>query len=151
MICPNDCNGNNIFLDRIFLYIIFCLVKERACGHIIEIKYEPFNIVGLIKKVQHILIFNSIQKNIEVKYTTKKIKEWIIGDSKNIQHVIMNLLSNAIKFSLPNSIIHLELECINIVNQQQHILITINTCYRTSPCMHTYICARRFTFVASIS
>ena len=92
---------------------------------VIEIKYDPFNIVGLIKKVQHILIFNSIQKNIEVKYTTKKIKEWVIGDSKNIQHVIMNLLSNAIKFSLPNSIIRLELECFNIINKQQHILITI--------------------------
>jgi signal transduction histidine kinase len=91
----------------------------------IEIKYEPFNIVGLMNKVKHILIFDAIKKKIEIKFFAKDVKEWVIGDSKNIQHVIMNLLSNAIKFSSLNSVIQLEIECINMNNMQQHILITI--------------------------
>jgi CheY-like chemotaxis protein len=91
----------------------------------IEIKYEPFNIVGLMNKVKHILIFNAITKKIEINCTVKNVKEWVIGDSKNIQHVIMNLLSNAIKFSSLNSTIQLEIECMNMNNMQQHILITI--------------------------
>ena len=100
-------------------------VNNKNLMETIVIKYEPFNIVGLINKVKHILIFNAIKKNIEIKCTVKKIKEWVIGDSKNIQHVIMNLLSNAIKFSSTNSTIQIELECIKIINAQQHILITI--------------------------
>jgi len=91
----------------------------------IVIKYEAFNIVGLINKVKHILIFNAIKKKIEIKCTVKNIKEWVVGDTKNIQHVVMNLLSNAIKFSSPNSTIHIELECMDMINAQQHILITI--------------------------
>jgi CheY-like chemotaxis protein len=95
-------------------------------ANIIEMNYAPFNIVGLIKKVQYILLFNALQKKIEIKYNVKKIKEWVIGDDKRIQHVIMNLLSNAIKFSAQNSIIQLDIECINIINKTQHILITIS-------------------------
>jgi len=98
---------------------------KNDCIDMIEIKYDPFNIEGLIYKVLHILKFNAIKKHIEIKYTSKNIKEWVIGDSKKIQHVLMNLLSNAIKFSLNNSAVYLELECINIINQQQHILITV--------------------------
>jgi CheY-like chemotaxis protein len=105
-----------------FLNINSC---KNTLTDIIVITYEPFNIVGLIHKVKHILLFSAIQKNIEVKCTTKKMKEWVIGDNKNIQHVIMNLLSNAIKFASPNSTIRLELECHNIIDKQQHILITV--------------------------
>ena len=91
----------------------------------IVITHEPFNVVGLMNKAQHILRFNALQKNIVFSFSVKKMKEWVIGDTKHIQHVIMNLLSNAIKFAAHNSNIYLSLECINIVNGQQHILITI--------------------------
>jgi len=65
----------------------------------IEINYEPFNIIGLVKKLQYILLFTAMKKNIKIKYNIKPIHEWVVGDYKNIQHVLMNLLTNAIKYS----------------------------------------------------
>jgi signal transduction histidine kinase/CheY-like chemotaxis protein len=66
----------------------------------IRIKYEPFNIVGLIKKVENLVHFNILQKNIDIIYQIDPdIYEWVIGDSSKIEHVLLNLLSNAIKYS----------------------------------------------------
>jgi signal transduction histidine kinase len=92
----------------------------------IEIKLEPFNIIGLIKKIQYILLFNAMKKKINIKYNIKPIEEWVIGDYKNIQHVVLNLLTNAIKFSSEGGNLIVQLERIkNNDNKKQHIVISI--------------------------
>ena len=91
----------------------------------IEIKYEPFNIVGLVKKLQYILLFTAMKKNIQINYIIKPIQEWVMGDYKNIQHVLMNLLSNAIKYSNGDTTIAIQLECIETINKKQHIVIKV--------------------------
>ena len=91
----------------------------------IVVKFEPFNIVGMVKKIQYILLFNAMKKKINIKYNIRRLSEWVIGDYKNIQHVILNLLSNAIKFSTEGSTIILQLENIKTVNKKQHIIISI--------------------------
>lgn len=89
----------------------------------IKMKYEPFNIIGLIKKIQYILLFSIMSKKINIKYIIiKPIIEWVIGDYKHIQHVLMNLLSNAIKNADDNSIIIIQLDC-NIVSKKKQCII----------------------------
>ena len=93
---------------------------------LVEIKFEPFNIIGLVKKIQYILLFNAMKKKINIKYNIKPLEEWVIGDYKNIQHVVLNLLTNAIKFSPEGGNIVLQLERIkNNDNKKQHIVISI--------------------------
>ena len=94
---------------------------------LVEIKFEPFNIIGLVKKIQYILLFNAIKKKIHINYNIKSIDEWVIGDYKNIQHVVLNLLTNAIKFSSEGGNIVLQLERIKSKgdNKKQHIVISI--------------------------
>ena len=92
---------------------------------LIELKYEPFHIVGLIKKIQYILLFNIMNKKIEIKYNIKPLCEWVIGDHKHIQHVLVNLLSNAVKFAKNNSKIMIKLEAKPIVNKKQPVTIYI--------------------------
>ena len=93
---------------------------------LLEIKFEPFNIIGLVKKIQYILLFNAMKKKINIKYNIKPLEEWVIGDYKNIQHVVLNLLTNAIKFSPEGGGIVLQLERIkNNDNKKQHIVISI--------------------------
>ena len=91
----------------------------------IQLKYQPFNIVGLIKKIQYILLSSIMKKKLEIKYNILPIQEWVMGDSKHIQHVLMNLLSNAIKFSVINSAIEIKLEGRSLETSKQHVLISI--------------------------
>jgi len=66
----------------------------------IDIIYQPFNIVGVIKKVQYLILFNMLNKQIEIIYNiSNDIYEWVLGDAMHLQHVLLNLMSNAIKFS----------------------------------------------------
>jgi nitrogen-specific signal transduction histidine kinase/CheY-like chemotaxis protein len=90
-----------------------------------DIIFHPFNIVGLIKKIQYILLFNIMEKKIEIKYNISPLQEWVIGDYKKIQHVLMNLLSNAIKFSETKSSIEINLQGEKVNNNKQHIIVTI--------------------------
>lgn len=101
------------------------LQNIQNSSELIELKYEPFHIVGLIKKVQYILMFNIINKKIEIKYSIKPIHEWVIGDHKHIQHVLINLLSNAVKFAETKSKIIIRLEANPIVNKKQRIIISV--------------------------
>ena len=91
----------------------------------LQLKYQPFNIIGLVKKIQYILLSSIMQKKLVIKYNILKIHEWVVGDSKHIQHVLMNLLSNAVKFSNYKSIIEIKLECSSFENSKQHIFISI--------------------------
>ena len=91
----------------------------------IKLKYEPFNIVGLVKKMQYILLFNMMNKKIEIKYNIGTIIEWVIGDYKHIQHVLFNLLSNSIKHADEKSFVTVQMECIGMVNKKQSIVIQI--------------------------
>jgi two-component system sensor histidine kinase KdpD len=70
-------------------------------------------------------MFNIINKKIEIKYSIKPIHEWVIGDQKHIQHVLINLLSNAVKFSKKNTKIIIRLEAKPIVNKKQGITISV--------------------------
>ena len=101
------------------------LQNVQNTSDLIVLKYEPFNIVGLIKKVQYILLFNIIDKKIEIIYNIKPLPEWVIGDHKHIQHVLVNLLSNAVKFSSKSSKILIKLESEPIVNKKQKIIISV--------------------------
>ena len=93
--------------------------------HDLQVNYQPFNIIGLIKKIQYILLFNIMEKKIELKYNITPLQEWVLGDYKHIQHVLMNLLSNAIKFSAPRSTIEIKLEGRVVENCKQRVLISI--------------------------
>ena len=101
------------------------LQNVKNTSDLIVLKYEPFNIVGLIKKVQYILLFNIIDKKIEIIYNIKPLPEWVIGDHKHIQHVLVNLLSNAVKFAQNNSKILIKLEAKPIFNKKQPITISV--------------------------
>ena len=90
-----------------------------------KINNEPFNIIGMINKIQYMFLFKYLKKKINIKYNIIKVKEWVIGDYKNIQHVILNLLSNAINFSNDGSTIILQLENIKLADSKQHIVISV--------------------------
>jgi CheY-like chemotaxis protein/anti-sigma regulatory factor (Ser/Thr protein kinase) len=83
-------------------------IDEYDINHL-KLTYEPFNVIGLIKKIQYILLSNLIEKNIKLNYDIGELHEWVIGDYKHIQHVLMNILSNAIKFSKNNTCITIKL------------------------------------------
>jgi len=93
--------------------------------HDLQLNYQPFNIIGLIKKIQYILLFNIMEKKIELKYNITPLQEWVLGDYKHIQHVLMNLLSNAIKFSTPRTTIEIKLEGRVVEKCKQRVLISI--------------------------
>jgi CheY-like chemotaxis protein len=89
------------------------------------LKYEPFNIVGLIKNLQYILMLNILDKKIKIVYDIKKVEEWVIGDKKHIQHVLLNLLINAIKYSGKYTKIKIYLDCVNITEVNKTYVIRI--------------------------
>ena len=91
----------------------------------VNINLEPFNIVGMIKKIQYLLMFNAMKKKVHIKYNITILHEWVIGDYKNIQHVLMNLISNAIKFSTDGSTIIIQLKSFKSKNAKQHIVISV--------------------------
>ena len=88
----------------------------------LKLTYEPFNVIGLIKKIQYILLSNLLEKNIKLIYDIGILHEWVIGDYKHIQHVLMNLVSNAIKFSKNDTIIIIKLKC-KEYNENKELLI----------------------------
>lgn len=91
----------------------------------IKLDYQPFNIVGLIKKQQYIVLSNIINKKLQIKYDIKPVNEWVIGDYKHIQHVLNNLIVNAIKFSSENATIIIRLESMNNIKHRHEYLISI--------------------------
>jgi len=98
---------------------------DNAIMNELQPVYNPFNIIGLVKKIQYILFFNILKKKINLNYKIQKIQEWVVGDCKQLQHVLMNLLSNAIKFSVEKSNIEIKVEGGMINNGRQHICIYI--------------------------
>jgi signal transduction histidine kinase/CheY-like chemotaxis protein len=100
-------------------------ISDGTKIHDLQLNYQPFNIVGLIKKIQYILLFNIMEKKIELKYNINPLQEWVLGDYKHIQHVLMNLLSNAIKFSDKKSSIEIKLEGQLLDNNKQRVLVSI--------------------------
>ena len=105
----------------------FLNVNNLNNSKIVELKliYQPFNIIGLIKKIQYILMSSIMNKKLEIKYNILPVHEWVMGDSKHIQHVLMNLLSNAIKFSIIKSSIEIKLEGNQLETSKQHVAISI--------------------------
>jgi signal transduction histidine kinase len=70
----------------------------------INLIYNPFNLIELIRRVQKLFIFIIEQKKINIELImTGTLNENILGDKYQLEHVFYNLLSNAIKFSNNNS------------------------------------------------
>jgi CheY-like chemotaxis protein len=91
----------------------------------IDLKCEPFNLLGLIKKIEYLLHFNISEKNIKFKYNiSKNFNEWVISDYNNLQNVFLNLLSNSVKFSKKDSIITIKITSFT-VGKTQNITISI--------------------------
>ena len=91
-----------------------------------ELTFAPFNLIGLIKKVQYLLMFNIISKKIKIENKIPTgIEEWVMGDMNHLQHVIYNLLLNAIKFSKHSSKITFELITQKIEGNKHRIIISI--------------------------
>jgi nitrogen-specific signal transduction histidine kinase len=107
-----------------------------------ELRYEPFSIVGLVKNLQYILMFNILDKKIKIIYDIKKVEEWVIGDKNHLQHVLMNLLMNAIKYSDKNTDIKICLDCINITENNKTYIIQVED--NNQP-ISQYIKAKLFT------
>ena len=92
----------------------------------LELNLEPFNIVGLIKKIQYILLFDIRNKNIHINCNTDVLQEWVIGDYKLLQMVLVKLVSNAIKNGEMSASVSLNLVCIKkYSHNNHHIRITI--------------------------
>jgi CheY-like chemotaxis protein len=94
--------------------------------HTTELSYEPFNMIGLIKKVQYILLFNIRDKKIDIECKIKPFQEWVMGDYKHIQFAILSLVTNIINNLKNKSKITIEIGCKKILpNKKQHIIIKI--------------------------
>ena len=91
-----------------------------------ELSFNPFNIIGLLKKVQYLLMFNIIQKKITiVNKISNDVEVWVMGDLNHLQHVIYNITSNAIKFSKPHSKVTFELTSQKLKGNECQMLITV--------------------------
>ena len=91
----------------------------------IELTYTPFNIIGLIKKVQYLLMFNILEKKITIENKMSvDLEEWVLGDATHLQHVFYNILSNAVKFSKKNSKITINLETKKLLGNTQKLSIS---------------------------
>jgi CheY-like chemotaxis protein len=91
------------------------------------LKQEPFNLVGLIKKTQFLLIFAIAEKKMKIEYGPMDENEsWVIGDANHLQHVIYNILSNAIKFSQKKKRITLHLSMQKLMNNFCKCTISIS-------------------------
>jgi nitrogen-specific signal transduction histidine kinase/CheY-like chemotaxis protein len=79
----------------------FLLIKNNKIDvNELKLEYSPFNIIGLFKKLEYLLYFNMIEKNIKIIYNIKPlICNWVIGDSSKLEQAFLNLLLNAIKYS----------------------------------------------------
>jgi CheY-like chemotaxis protein/predicted DNA binding CopG/RHH family protein len=115
-------------------------IDEYDINHL-KLTYQPFNVIGLIKKIQYILLSNLIEKNIKLNYDIGELHEWVIGDYKHIQHVLMNILSNAIKFSKKNTRITIKLVSKELNKIKQILVFSIidqNTIIRESIKMNLF-------------
>jgi signal transduction histidine kinase len=96
------------------------------------LKQKPFNIIGMIKKVQNIMIYKLKEKKINFTFAHEEnINQWVIGDEHNLQHAVMNILSNAIKFSKFNKNIRVLLKMtspnpVSVSVSNQNSLINLN-------------------------
>jgi CheY-like chemotaxis protein len=92
----------------------------------IKLSYEPFNMIGLIKKIQYISLFSIHDKKINIECKIKPFQEWVIGDYKFIQFAILSLVSNTIKSLKNNSTITIDMFCNRIIDsKKQHIVLEI--------------------------
>jgi len=92
----------------------------------IYLKFNPLNIIGLIKKLEFLLIFKIKSKNITIEYDiSSDIYEWVLGYHIHLQHLLLNLLSNAVKFANPNSKIIIKVNSDGIINKEQKLNILI--------------------------
>ena len=91
----------------------------------LKLTYTPFNIIGLIKKVQYLLMFNILEKKITIENKmSSELEVWVSGDATHLQHVFYNILSNAVKFSKKNSKIIINLDTEKIFGNTQKMIIS---------------------------
>lgn len=118
-------NACNVLSDSLDGFIGISTMKPINFNTL-ELNLEPFNIVGLIKKVEYILLFDIRNKNIHINRNISLLQEWVIGDYKLLQMVLVKLVSNAIKHAEPNTTIFIRMNCLKkITHNKHHIRVTI--------------------------
>ncbi len=79
----------------------------------ITLKLEDFSIVELLKEVEQLFKFKSIQKNLKLVFKkVNEIPKFINADESKIRQVIINLVGNAIKFT-SEGFVHVSVELLN--------------------------------------
>lgn len=87
------------------------LSLQKIKNGLMELTYNPFQVVDLIKSVQLNYWPSFQKKNINVQtFIDSNLPKVIIGDRFYLEHVLVNLISNSIKFSPDNSVIEITIE-----------------------------------------
>ena len=99
-------------------------LKSNVCyNDVLDLIYEPFNIVGLVKNIQYILLFTILNKKVNIKYNINVSDEWVVGDKKHIQHVLMNLITNAVKYSHKNTTLKINLTSVKKAEETKKMFV----------------------------
>jgi CheY-like chemotaxis protein len=89
----------------------------------IVLSMTPFNIIGLLHKMEYLIHFNTMEKEIKIIYNIADlICHWFMGDSSKLEQAFLNLLLNAIKHSIHSSIITIEVFNVNYEGIQINII-----------------------------
>jgi len=79
----------------------------------ITLKQENFSLVELLKEVEQLFKFKSIQKNLELVFkNVNELPKSIYADESKIRQVIINIVGNAIKFT-SEGFVHVSIENLN--------------------------------------
>ena len=122
-IVKNNCKSLNLTLNS------FLLINNTTTNNsYLILNKQPFNIIGLLNKIEYLIYFNITEKQIKIKYIMKQLfNNWLIGDPVKLEQALLNLLLNIINNSILSSIITIEILNIknkiqiNIIDQNNHI------------------------------
>jgi len=117
----NSCSLLTELLDGFLLINAFKPMNTQT----LTLTLEPFNIVGLIKKIKYIFLFNTRNTDVIINYNIGTMQEWVIGDSKLIQMVLIKLISNAINNSEGETNISVNMLLVEAMGDKQRISITV--------------------------
>ncbi|MEC6814317.1 sensor histidine kinase [Photobacterium toruni] len=129
---PNDARLAETFTDDILQIsnrmrvIVENLLLLQRTSSTIELYKEPIDIRLLLKSIQHSLTFKYHNINNRIIFKTQ-LNTVIIADEFSITTILTNLIDNALFYSLPASIIQ-----INMYNKEQNIIIEVINIAKTN-------------------